>query len=246
MTFRDELLRNNYSFEQAERIQKKYFSLINNLPNEVTVEVNDVEVIAGVDISYYFKGDKEFGVACAVIWNLKQETCDEKSFKSDIITVPYTPGFLGFRECKLLAMAISKLQVKPDLIMSDGHGKLHPRRFGEAVQLGLALDIPTIGVAKKPYIGFSTWNEIERVRENKTPVWAKNPKKIINKSFNEILGYAICLRDGTKPVFISEGYKMSLDVAVSICLATARDHRLPEPLYLADFFSREKVKELSL
>ncbi|MHA2472320.1 MAG: endonuclease V [Promethearchaeota archaeon] len=242
MTFKDELLRNDYSFEQAELIQKKFQALIENSPEKETLDINNVKIIAGVDISYYDKDDREIGVACAVNWDINERKLDEMSFNSDIITFSYKPGLLGFRECKLLAMVISKLQTQPDLVMVDGHGKIHPRRFGEAVHLGYALNIPTIGVAKHPYIGFSTWKEIERTKENKTLVWAKNPNIISDYSFSEKLGYAVCLRDGTRPVFISEGYKIELDDAVSICLATSGDHRLPEPLYLADKFSREKVK----
>ena len=242
MTSKDELLRNDYSFKQAELIQKKYQALITNFDDGVKVEINDIKTVAGVDISYYNKEDKEFGVACAVKWNLKQGVMEDHSFNNDLVNFPYKPGFLGFRECKLLVIAISKLQKRPDLIMCDGHGKLHPRRFGEAVQLGYALDIPTIGVAKNLYMGFSTWKDIDRVKGNKIPIWLKNPEILSDYSSNEILGYAVCLKDGTKPVFISEGYKINLDVAVSVCLTTAKDHRLPEPLHLADLLSREKVK----
>ena len=127
--------------------------------------------------------------------------------------------------------------------MCDGHGKIHPRRFGEAVHLGFALSIPTVGVAKNPFVGYSNWNEIKRFKGNKTPVWAKEPGFATDKLSNELLGYAVCLKNNSKPIFISKGYKINLDMAVAICLATTKDHRQPEPLFLADHLSRIKAQE---
>ena len=58
---------------------------------------------------------------------------------------------------------------------------------------------------------------------------------------NELLGYMVCLDDGSKPVFISEGYKTNLDIALKVCFRATIGHRQPEPLYLADYFSRKEV-----
>lgn len=244
MTYKNELLRNNYTFEQAELIQIKYQRLIKSLrTNKDISNTKSIKIIAGADISYFHENDIEYGIACAVNWNIENESIEESSFKKDIIKFPYRPGFLGFRESSLLAKVISKLQKRPDLVLCDGHGKIHPQRFGEAVHLGFALNLSTVGVAKNFFIGYSKWNEIKRIKGKKTPVWAKEPKSKIGRLSNELLGYAICLKNSTKPVFVSEGYQINLDTAVTICLATTRDHRQPEPLYLADHLSREKVQE---
>lgn len=244
MMYKDELLRDNYTFEQAEIIQIKYKRLIKSLKaNEDIIDTESIKTIAGADISYNFENNSESGVACAVNWNIERESIEESAFEKGHINFPYRSGFLGFRECRLLAKVISKLQKIPDLILCDGHGKIHPKRFGEATHLGFALNVPTVGVAKNPFIGYSKWNEIERFKGNKTPVWAKKLKKKAEILSNELLGYAVCLKDYSKPVFISEGYKINLDTAVTICLVTTRDHRQPEPLYLADHLSREKAQE---
>jgi deoxyribonuclease V len=245
MTYKNDLLRNNYTFEQAELIQNKYQHLIkSSRVNENIIDDKSIKIIAGADISYYMENDIEYGVACAVNWSVENESIEESSFKNDIIKFPYRPGFLGFRECRLLAKVISKLQKRPDLVMCDGHGKIHPKRFGEAVHLGFALNLPTVGVAKNFFIGYSKWNEINRLKGNKKPVWAEKLENKIDMISNELLGYAVCLKNNTKPVFISEGYKINLDTAVTICLATTKNHRQPEPLYLADHLSREKVTEI--
>ncbi len=237
-----ELLIDDYSFEQAEAIQVKYENLINQLTENKTITTyNSMKKILGVDISYYKKKNNDFGVACAVVWDLNQKKIESYCFANDQIDFPYKPGFLGFRECKLLAKVISKLPDKPNLVMCDGHGKIHPRRFGEAVHLGFALKIPTIGVAKNPYIGYYKWNNIQLIKGNKAPIWVNNPEIANEDSSNELLGYAICLKNGSKPVFISTGYKTKIEAALSICLETTKEHRQPEPLYFADKLSRKEV-----
>ena len=237
-----ELLRDDYSIKQAESIQIKYQNLINQLPkNNYITSIESIKTIVGVDISYYKKGGYEYGVACAVIWNLNQEKKETHYFTQDRINFSYKPGFLGFRECKLLAKVISRLPKRPDLIMCDGHGKIHLRRFGEAVHLGFALNIPSIGIAKNPFIGHSNWDKNEKIMGNKSPIWAIDPKITNKKQSNELLGYAVCLKDGSKPVFISEGYKITLDNALKICLDTIKGHRQPEPLYLADYLSKKEI-----
>jgi deoxyribonuclease V len=240
-----ELLNDHYSTEEAKDLQLKYQSMIQKIsPPKLDVrDLGTIKLIAGVDISFFSKAKQEYGIACAVLWNLKEKEVIEKAFALGKINFPYTAGYLGFRECKLLAKALSKLKNQYDMVMCDGHGKIHPRRFGEAVQLGIALDISTMGVAKSPFVGFSEWVSIERRKGNKTPVWAKNPQEV-ELAEQEVLGYAMCVRDNSKPVFISEGYKVNIDLALKIALQTSDEHhRLPKPLFLADSYSRQKVRD---
>ena len=247
MTIISELLRDDYSFKQAESLQIKYLNQIRSSydKEQIVSNVDDIKTIAGVDLSYYNIEGNEFGIASAVLWNIEKEKMDKYCFSQDRIKFPYKPGFLGFRECKLLAKAVLKLPERPNLIMCDGHGKIHPRRFGEAVHLGVALNIPSIGIAKNPFIGYSDWSQIKKIKGHKKPIWAKDPHLNI-KSSNELLGYAICLNNDSKPVFISEGYRTTLDFALKISLITSKGHRQPESLYLADNLSRKKVREINI
>ncbi|MFX0034867.1 MAG: endonuclease V [Candidatus Hermodarchaeota archaeon] len=239
-----ELLRDDYSFEEAKSLQNKFQKLIKTREESKVDNFKSIKTIAGVDVSYYNKKKVEYGVACAILWDVDQGKIEISCFAQDKINFPYKPGFLGFRECKILAAAILKLPSPPELILCDGHGKIHPRRFGEAIHLGIALNIPTIGVAKKMFIGYSDWNRIEKFKGYKAPVWSRKPINKFKGFLNELLGYAVCLKDASNPVFVSEGYKVDIDTALNICLLTTKEHRQPEPLYLADYYSREKVKEI--
>jgi deoxyribonuclease V len=238
----EELLLDDYSFEEAEAIQLKYQSLLKEIPkNKYFKNFKAIKTVVGVDISYYKKEKEEYGVACAVVWSLNRAKVESFCFAHDKIKFPYKPGFLGFRECKLLAKVILKLSNRGNIIMCDGHGKIHPKRFGGAVHLGYALDTPTIGVAKNPYIGYYNGNNLKSIKGNKSPIWSSDRKIGTENLPKELLGYIMCLKDGSKPVFISIGYKTTLKIALKVCLISTTEHRQPEPLYLADKFSRKEV-----
>jgi len=239
-----ELLRTTISIEEAVKIQKKYSRILKESDQRITkiTSIEQIKWIAGIDISYFKDRNEEWGVSCAVLWNLTNNKMENHCFAEDNIKFPYKPGFLGFRECNLFAQAINKLPETPDIIMCDGHGIIHPKRFGEAVQLGLALDVPTFGVAKNPFIGYSEWKTLKREKGKKVPVLAYDPKKATD-SPQELIGNAVCLNDNMKPIFISVGYKTTLDLAMKIALKTTKNHRQPEPLHLADYLSRRKIKD---
>jgi deoxyribonuclease V len=244
MSIIQELLIDNYSLEQAEALQIKYQTLLDQPTEKVNlITIKRINIIVGIDISYFIKDNVEYGVACAVLWDFNQKLMKSCYFAEERIKFSYKPGFLGFRECKLLAKVILKLPHAPDLIMCDGHGKVHPKRFGEAVQLGFALNIPSIGIAKNPFFGHLSWYYKKYIKGNKSPIWEKNPELVSDPTSNELLGYAICLRNDSKPVYISTGYKISLDTAIKVCLESTKEHRQPEPLYLADKLSRKEVKK---
>ena len=237
-----ELFQIDLTLDEAERLQEKYSQKLKDQEHKILnlLDIKEINWVVGVDVSYYNESHEEWGVACAVLWNLHFNKMEYHSFAKGIIKFPYKPGFLGFRECNLFVKAIEKLPETPDIIMCDGHGIIHPRRFGEAVQLGLILNIPTFGVAKNPFMGFSEWKTLERKKENKKPIWAEDQQNSMVTN-QELLGYAVCLNNDMKPMFISVGYKTTLDIAVEIALRTTKDHKQPEPLFLADYLSRKEI-----
>lgn len=238
-----ELLQINITLDEAERLQEKYSQKLKKQENEI-IKISDIKQIkwvAGVDVSYYNDRNKEWGTSCAVLWSLEEKKMKSYKISKGIVKFSYKAGFLGFRECKLIAQALEKLSPLPDIIMCDGHGFIHPKRFGEAIQLGYALDIPTIGVAKSPFIGFTDLKNFQRKKGNNAPIWVLDPKLSTGIS-QELLGNAVCLNDGMKPVFISAGYKTTLNIAIETALKTTLSHRQPEPLYLSDKLSKQCIK----
>lgn len=129
---------------------------------------------------------------------------------------PYVPGLLSFREIPALLDALDRLRVMPDLILCDGHGYAHPRRFGIASHFGLCSGIPTIGVAKSRLIG-----------EHGQPMQRRGAWVPLSHQ-GETIGAVLRTRPHTQPVYVSIGHRISLPLAVRYALACTAKFRLPE------------------
>ena len=144
---------------------------------------------------------------------------------------PYVPGLLSFREVPALLEALGRLSSMPDLILCDGHGYAHPRRFGLACHLGLWLERPTIGVAKSRLTG-----------RHDEPGLAKGDVAWLlagaGAQPRERIGAVLRTRERVKPVYVSAGHRVSLKTAVALTLACATRYRLPEPTRLVDKLSK--------
>ncbi|MCW2249193.1 deoxyribonuclease V [Azospirillum fermentarium] len=139
---------------------------------------------------------------------------------------PYVPGFLSFREVPAMAAALALLPVPPDLVVVDGQGIAHPRRFGLASHLGVVTGLPTIGVAKSRLVG--RYEEPGPERGAVSPMFHRK----------EMVGVALRTRPGTRPVFVSAGHRVGLESAVELVLRFSPRWRLSEPIRLADAVSR--------
>lgn len=136
-------------------------------------------------------------------------------------TWPYIPGLLSYREAPVLLAAFAQLQHQPDALVVDGHGLCHPRRFGLACHLGLALDLPAIGCAKRPF--GATYAELGPAPGDRAPLLLDDAP----------VGLALRTRRGSAPVFVSVGHRAALDDAAALVLACAGGYRLPAPTRLA-------------
>jgi len=134
---------------------------------------------------------------------------------------PYIPGLLSFRESPLILAACEELTITPDLLLVDGQGIAHPRRFGLACHLGLLLDTPTIGCAKSRLCG----------RHEASGVEPGSYAELVDG--DETIGVALRTKLGTNPLYISVGHKVDLQAAIHWVLACCRGYRLPEPTRLA-------------
>jgi len=206
----------------------------NELRHRVKVE-NDfgaVKTIAGVDVSY----DLKTNLTRAFIVLMGARTLRTiTSVRAELpTTFPYIPGFLSFREIPALLEALKLLPQQPDLLMVDGQGIAHPRRFGIACHLGVLTNLPAIGVAKSRLTG--SFDEPGPHKGDASPLLYKK----------ELIGTVLRSKDKVNPLFISPGHRIDNETALSFVLETLTKYRLPEPTRLADKLSKEKTPQPSL
>lgn len=177
----------------------------------------NITTIGGTDVSY------KNGVArasCVILKNKTLELLEYKILQTEV-TEPYISGLLMLRESGPILSVLKSLEDNFDVLLVDGNGRLHPRRCGLACYLGIVLDKPVIGVAKSLLCG----------REEDDNI-------ILDE---EIVGKIIEKKRGKK-IFVSVGNKIALDTAT--CLVESlikKDQWLPEPLRLADLYSKNKL-----
>ncbi|MCK9897131.1 endonuclease V [Frankia sp. AgB32] len=194
---------------------------------------HDVVTVAGLDVAYDSRSDLVAGavvVLAAPAWEVvaSATVVGRAAF-------PYVPGLLSFRELPALldawAELLPQLAAPPDLLVCDGHGIAHPRRFGLACHLGVTLDLPTIGVAKTPFVGRHIVPGARR--GERTPIVLDG----------EPVGAALRTRDGVREVYLSVGHRTNLDDACRRVLDLCPTYRLPETTRAADQLSRRALSD---
>lgn len=181
--------------------------------------------VAGVDVAYGRRGGP--AQAAVVLFDFPALTVREQVRISQPASFPYVPGLLSFREAPAVLAALDALTTRPDLLLVDGQGLAHPRRFGIACHLGVFLDRPAIGVAKSRLTGAHAAPGPER--GDWTPL----------VDGDETIGAVLRTRARVNPLFVSIGHRVSLQTAIRLVLACGRGYRLPEPCRLADRLSKQ-------
>ena len=179
-----------------------------------TDDFGAVKRVAGVDVGIP-RGNTTARAAVAILTYPQLVLCESVVVERDL-RFPYVPGLLSFREVPPILDALEKLDTFPDLMLCDGQGLAHPRRFGLACHLGVVTDTPTIGVAKKRLIG--SHSEGPDVRGQSAPL----------QDGEETIGVVLRTRTHVKPVFVSVGHRVGLDSAVAFVMACSPRYRLPE------------------
>jgi deoxyribonuclease V len=178
-----------------------------------------INKIAGIDVSITrFAGT---GRAAIVVLDYPSLKPAETAVFESTIGFPYVPGLLSFREAPLIIEAWKQLKTRPDIIIMDGQGIAHPRRFGIASHLGLLLDTPTIGCAKSRLTG-----------THDIPAEKAGSFAYLTDA-GETIGAVLRTKGGVKPLFISIGHKIDLAASIDIVLKCCRGFRLPEPTRMA-------------
>ncbi|MFE1755760.1 endonuclease V [Streptomyces anandii] len=185
--------------------------------------------VTGVDVAY--DDDRDLVAAAAVVLDAGTLEVVAEATAVGRISFPYVPGLLAFREIPAVLAALGALPRPPGLVVCDGYGLAHPRRFGLASHLGVLTGLPTIGVAKNPFT--FTHEPPAAPRGSSAPLLAGA----------EEVGRALRTRDGVKPVYVSVGHRVSLDNACAHTLALTPAHRQPETTRRADALCRRALAE---
>jgi len=185
-----------------------------------------IRTIAGIDIGFEDQG----AITRAAVVLLRFPGLDtlEQAVARCHTCFPYVPGLLSFRELPAALEALDQLRVQPDLLLCDGQGYAHPRRFGLACHLGLLTDLPSVGVAKSRLIG------------EHGPLDPRKGARTELRHAGEVIGSLLRTRAGVKPVYVSVGHRVGLETALDYVLACAVRYRLPEPTHRAHRLASDK------
>lgn len=183
-------------------------------------DLQEVRYVAGVDLG--FQDNYAISQAAIAVLTYPELELVEQTLASIPTAFPYVPGYLSFREIPAILAAFEQLKIIPDLILGDGQGYAHPRRFGLACHLGVLLDIPTIGVAKSRLIG----------EHQAVPLEKGSWQPLLDQ--DETIGVVLRSRSQVKPIYVSIGHRISLPTALEYVMGCLTKYRLPETTRWAD------------
>lgn len=219
-----------------EEFKAEQIALLSKVQLKNTFQLEEIRLVAGVDLAYWEVKDKTFGVCCIVVINYSTHEVVERVYSFGEITIPYISGFLALRELPLIKSAAKKLTMQPDIYLFDGNGYLHYRHMGIATHASFYLNKPTIGVAKS----YLKINEVDFIMPEDREGSYKDI--IIN---NEVYGRAIRTKQNVKPIFISCGNWIDLETSTEIVMRLInKESRLPIPVRLADLETHLMKKRL--
>jgi deoxyribonuclease V len=209
------------TFEEAQALQEQLRSQV------ITYDDFDrIRSVAGVDAGYEANLDIDAGQAVAraavVVLSYPSLQPLDYAVARRPTTFPYVPGFLSFREAPAVIAALADLRVRPDLLICDGQGIAHPRRFGIACHIGLLSGLPSIGCAKSILTG------------RHGPVPDERGASVPLTYRGEQIGAVLRTRAGTKPLYVSVGHRVSLNTAIEYVMSCTTKYRLPETTRAAD------------
>jgi deoxyribonuclease V len=209
-----------------------------------------IHSVAGLDAAFVVAGSQSLkqdarrgnrpqaanrAIGCAVVYGFPEVEEIARAHAVLPLHFPYVPGLLSFREAPVLLAALAKLGQIPDLLFCDAQGYAHPRRFGLACHLGVLLDCPTIGCAKSLLIG--SHGPVGEKAGSWTPL-------VDEKASGELIGGVLRTRTGVRPIYISQGHRVSLESAIQLTLMVTNGFRIPRPTRDADHFAGEIKRKL--
>lgn len=182
---------------------------------DVSSSLQAFDFVAGCDLAYH--PTEPIAYAVVVVVQASDWSVIETRTVSCEVKFPYIPGLLSFREVPALLTAFTELRQSPDVVMLDGQGVAHPRRFGLACHLGLWLNVPCLGCAKSRLVG--DHDEPGPEAGDSTPLTIKN----------EAVGVVMRSAAKAKPVYVSPGHLLDIESATNVVRACLSGYRHPTP-----------------
>jgi deoxyribonuclease V len=220
-----QLHRWDLDFAQARAVQERLSGQVELRP----FLLGGIRFVAGADIAVSKKLDRL--IAAVVVLTFPGLEVVETRTAAARSPFPYVPGYLSFRELPVLSRCLKKVRTPFQVMLCDGQGIAHPRRFGLASHVGLALGIPTVGCAKSRLVG-----------EHKDVGQRRGDFARLTMEGRQI-GSVLRTRDGVKPIFVSPGHLVDHTGSRRIALACLTRYRLPEPTRLAHIAAGEDKRE---
>jgi len=210
----------NVTPREAMRLQESLRERV-----ELEDRFGDIRYVAGADLA--FDPATEVAFAGVIVYRFPNLEEVERRMARRKLRFPYVPGLLSFRECPILLAAFARLKTEPDLVLIDGHGRAHPRRFGIACHIGILFDKPTIGCAKSRLVG--EHQDPDRRAGSTSPLMLEG----------ERLGVVLRTRDNVRPIYVTTGHRVSPDTAVGLVKQCLDGFRIPKPTREADHYVRD-------
>jgi deoxyribonuclease V len=212
--------------------------------------LGEIQTVAGLDAAFLIVGSQALeksakrwsrlreanrAIGCVVVYRFPDMEEIAREYAIVPLDFPYIPGLLSFREVPVLLAALKRLRELPDVLFCDGHGYAHPRRFGLACHLGVLVERAAIGCAKSILIG-----KHEALKE-KSGSWTE---LVDEKAGGERIGAVVRTRTGVRPMYVSQGHRVSLETAIRLTLAVCDGYRVPKPTRDADHFASQIKKKV--
>jgi deoxyribonuclease V len=210
----------NLTPREAMRLQESLRERV-----ELQDRFGDIRYMAGADMA--FDPETEVAFAGVIVYRFPGLEEVERRMARRKLRFPYVPGLLSFRESPVLLAAFARLRTEPDIILIDGHGRAHPRRFGIACHIGILFDKPTVGCAKSRLVG--EHQEPGETAGSTAPLMLEG----------ERIGVVLRTRDDVKPIYVTTGHRVSLDSAVGLVKQCLDGFRIPKPTREADHYVRD-------
>lgn len=207
-----------------KKLREEQIHLSKRLNMTDQIKEKDIRYVAGFDVAYSFNDDWAESCGACVVYDYNTLEIVEKQIVFHNTHFPYIPTYLSFRELPFIQKLMKTLTTSPSVLMFDGNGILHPYQFGLACHAGVTLDIASIGVAKSLLVGKQQPDHM-----------------IIHEGSN--IGYAYYSHSRVKkPVFISQGNKISLETAINV-VKKLSTHKQPEPLRQAHILATDTLRQ---